>query len=136
MGKIIADNSLLRLLLAPRRPSALLLLLLLYESRSLGRTDVAGDVLGLDPVQLGHPAPGVLQPVPGHLEHLLGGVAAPLVGLAGGDLGEVLDVLRQLAVDLLEGGEELGHQLLHVLLTGVAAALVRQARAHLSFNKN
>ena len=79
---IIADNSLLRLLLAPRRPPTLLLLLLLYESRSLGRTDVARDVLGLDPVQLGHPAPGVLQPVPGHLQHLLAGVAAALVWLA------------------------------------------------------
>ena len=34
------------------------------------------------PVQLCHPAPGVLQPVPGHLQHLLAGVAAALVRLA------------------------------------------------------
>ena len=43
-------------------------------------------VLPLQSVQLRHAGPGVLQPVPGHLQNLLRGVTAPLVRLPGGHL--------------------------------------------------
>merc|ERR1740116_65672 len=112
-----------RLLLLLRRSSSLLLLLLallllLKQGLSLGRCDEPGHMLTLDPVKLRDPAPCMLQPVPGHLQHLLTGIAATFMGLSCAHLAEILYVFSQATVDVGQRVHELSHQQVNLFLTG------------------
>lgn len=76
-------------------------------------------VLGLRLLQLVDTRASVLDPMPGHLQHLCGRIAGTLVRLAGRHLGQVVDLLGELRFDGAQGFEEHLRVTLGILLAGL-----------------